>query len=70
MVSASDTAASQVLMNFANAKGFTGTNQQKLNQIAQDVARYITDISRGYVADRDALAARNTALADPIHQWG
>jgi hypothetical protein len=69
-VTANNTKAAEVLQNFAAAKEYTGTDQEKLNLITAYLAGILTGTARSYAAEQAAKAARETAGSDPDNEWG
>lgn len=68
-VTAADDKASLVLSNFAAVKGFEGSNQQRLQAVANDLARYLTETARAHVANVAADEARQAVLADRDNEF-
>jgi hypothetical protein len=68
-VSASNTKAAEVLQNFALAKEFSGTDQEKLDQIVAHLAQVLTSGARSYLASQAVKEAQEAAGSDPDNDW-
>lgn len=68
-VTAADDKGSVVLSNFAAARGYEGSNQQRLQAVADDLARYLTETARAHVANVAADEAQQAVLADRDNEF-
>jgi hypothetical protein len=68
-VSASNAKAAAVLQNFATAKEFTGTDQEKLDQVVNYLGGVLTGVSRSYAAMEAVRAAQAEAGSDDSISW-